>query len=148
MPTKTSNKPTGSKGSANSKDVKLKFTPPFKTKDQILSIGKEASVLLENSAFNLAYQSTIQSIQDMMVETQPHEVQKREWLNTQIQALGAVTSHLAIYANEVLRMEADALNAETARQHDLRAHQQGFSETRVPGGQGPVDQTYDSAYIG
>lgn len=125
----------------------LKFTPPVMAKDQLVSRGVEAANLMQSPAFNLAYQSTVAAIQDQIINTQPHETQKREWLNLQVQALGAVIGELSAFVGEAKALTAKALAEEADRQRQ-QSEQRGF---RVPEpGSGPMglDNGYDGAYTG
>ena len=140
MQAKNSNSNTRSSG----KDKpKLKFTLEIQSRDEIIEQGRQASELLASPVFNVAWQSTVQTLQDEIITTQPHEVQKREYLNLKIQALGEVAGDLKMMYSEALRVSTDSLSREAGRQDAMRQHNFDIANR----GSGLPD-SYDSAYTG
>jgi len=134
MPTKNSKASTTAGGSG----TRLKFTPPMRTRDQIIEEGRQVADLLQSAAFNLAWQSAIQSMQDQIIHAEPHESQKREYLNLKIQALGEVAGELKLMYSEAIRLSTASLTSEAARQDAIRRNE--YDEVPNTG--------YDGAYAG
>lgn len=127
-----SNRPPDSKGGANSP---LKFTRPVHSKAEIIRQGQEAAELMSSPVFAMAFESTIESLQQQMILTEPHETQKREWLNHQIQALRAVTLELTKMAALALQLK-ETSPATLAEEGRNQAAQQRFRRGEIPGAPG------------
>lgn len=124
-------KPTESNGREGLSQVRsqsvLKFTPPVMTKAEILNRGNQASAVLQSPIFGIATRSTVQSLQDQITATQPHESQKREWLNLQVHALAAVLDELSYMYAEAAGLSQTILAEEEIRQREL-AENRGFTQ--------------------
>jgi hypothetical protein len=105
----------------------LKFTPPVLTKAEILNRGNQASLVLQSPVFGIATRSTVQALQDQITATQPHESQKREWLNLQVHALAAVLDELSSMYAEAAGLSQNILAEEELRQREL-AENRGFAQ--------------------
>jgi hypothetical protein len=100
---------------SNSNDVNASSSRPSKRQsikesksvDQILSAGREAAVILRNDVFNDAYQSLFQSYQDQIIDSQPHEMNKREYLYNKCQVLSDVVSELGGMYNQAVSLTGD-----------------------------------------
>lgn len=121
-------------------NLQLKFTPPVLTKQQILERGEQAAKQLQSPVFQLAYQSVVQSLQDQITNTEPHESQKREWLNLKVKALGDVSRELGLYVALAVQISDTSLAEESRNQNDQ-------SNVRRGGPPGDANFGYDSAPI-
>lgn len=115
---------SSSKGSAGSAS-RLKFTHPPMSREELLATGEKAALLLNSQVFNLAHRSVIQDLQDQVLQTAPHEMQKREWLYTQMQALGTVSQALAVMVYQAQNVNQERL-AEDERNQQHHDEMAGF----------------------
>lgn len=133
--TTKSEKPSGS---SDGRKQQLKFTPPVRSKEELLQVGREAAQTLGAPVFNLAYKSTIQGLQDEILNSDPREVQRREYLYTKMQALGQVVAELASYHHIATAISSQSL-AEEQRNQMAEAEQLGIPDPSQ------VDDGYNSA---
>lgn len=97
-------------------NVKLKWTAPRTTPEQVLREGEEAARLLESPIFSLAFNSMFQSIQDDWAFANPEETKRKEWLHLKIRSMGEIAAELRQFINAAKSVEADQLRQEQIRQ--------------------------------
>ena len=76
--------------------------------EEILERGDSAARLLNEPIFSIAYEETVQNIQDDWIRTLPHESQKREGMYQKVIALSEVANELAamVQATQGINMES------------------------------------------
>jgi len=78
------------------------------TEDDLLRRGEDAARLLNEPIYNIAHENVYHDYLMQIVQTLPHETQKREFLYTKIQALSDVAIDLAamVQASQGINMDA------------------------------------------
>ena len=92
--------------------AQIKMQPEQLSISEILTLGEEASRLLDSPIYNLAHRSVVQNLQDEWVGTSPHETQKREGLYQRVQALSQVASEMAMMIARAQGLEDNELAKE------------------------------------
>lgn len=87
----TSNK---SAGSSSGKPSKRTMIESSKSVEQILEAGRRAGHLMRDEIFNEAYRNLLMRYQDEIIESQPHETNKREYLYYKTQVLSDMAHEL------------------------------------------------------
>ncbi|MDJ0905408.1 MAG: hypothetical protein QNI96_05270 [Woeseiaceae bacterium] len=105
---------------------KLSFTPPRVSRDEIKKAGEEAADLLNSPIFNLTVNSVVDDLGLQILQTEPHEHQKREWLYQQGAAIGRVSQKLVEFVQVAQALHMDELAAEESAQREQTA-EQGFA---------------------
>jgi ribosomal protein L22 len=94
---------------------------------KILRIGEQASQLLNNPVYNMAYQQLLNVKFQEWMSSSPKEQAKREGLYTQAKGLVEVTELLASAVEDAQRVQQDLnMQNDPLRQQQEYADQQGF----------------------
>lgn len=94
----------------------MHLSEPPKSASEILQAGDKAAELLNNTVYNLAHRSLIQSYQEQWMLTEPHERERREFLYHKIQAASEVATEMASMVNEAQSLNMDELKREELAQ--------------------------------
>ncbi len=106
-----------SKPSQDSKPTgALAFTKPIMNKQQILQSGEEAAALLNSPVYNLAVNSVVEDLGTQILQTEPHEHNRREWLYSQGSAIGRINSKLVEFVQMAQQLHMDAIASEESAQ--------------------------------
>lgn len=100
--------------------------PP--TREELISLGEEASRLLLSPVFNVAVRDAIESWQDRILTSQPHETELRESMYFRMRALNDVLTEFPGFINAARSMTeeeaSDEFSAEAAWTRSMSSHVQ------------------------
>ena len=85
---------------------------PMLSVEEILLRGDNAARLLNEPIYQIAFETTVQNIQDDWMRTQPHEREKRESMYHKIVALGEVANELASMVQETQGINLQSMKKE------------------------------------
>lgn len=109
----TNNKSGNSSSGKPSKRIMIESS---RSVDQILETGRQAAHLMRAEIFNSAYNNLLLKYQDEIIESQPHETNKREYLYYKCQVLSDVAHELGGFVAEASsaadRLEVEELESE------------------------------------
>ncbi len=105
---------------------RLSFTPPRMSRDQIKQHAEQAAELLNSPIYNLTVNSVVDDLGLQILQTEPHEQQKREWLYQQGAAIGRVSQKLVEFVQLAQALHMEELAAEESAQREQIA-EQGFA---------------------
>lgn len=100
--------------------------PP--TREELISLGEDASRLLLSPVFNVAVRDAIESWQDRILTSQPHETELRESMYFRMRALNDVLTEFPGFINAARSMTeeeaSDEFSAEAAWTRSMSSHVQ------------------------
>ena len=120
---KESDKNNSAKHSPTSK---LKFTQPVLNREQIKLSGEQAADLLNSPIYNLAVNSVVDDLGMQILQSEPHEHNRREWLYSQGSAIGRVNQKLVEFVQMAQQLHMSDIAAEESAQHEEDANR-GFA---------------------
>ena len=90
-------------------------------REQIKATGEEAADLLNSPVYNLAVNSVVDDLGLLILQTEPHETQKREWLYQQGAAIGRINQKLVEFVQLAQSLHMEELASEEAAQREQSA---------------------------